>query len=793
MAEQIAKLYAEIGADISGLKRGLNQAENALEGTKRAVLGLGIALTGALAGAGLMQAGFELDKTMRNIRAVTGKTAAEMATLTGEIAKLGSNSTIGLQATADAFYDVAGGVDDASKHMGILQASLALAEAGQASMQTATQGLISVMNAYGDSAGSATTVSDVFTRTVGLGVGTMDEFVSAMSPIAGVMKNAGIEFQDLGYMMAFMTKKGVPASQAASRLQQAVVSILKPNKAMAEGLKKIGIESGSAALKQYGLAGVLGRLGWSVNNSTDAMAEMVGSVEALSAATILNGPDLEEFIGLFEDGMKGATAAARALQLESPSAKIEIFLNQLKGAGAQIGQAAVALLGTALSVVPQIIQDLWTNNFLGIPKAVESAVAALAKPFEALRSAVSEFFDNIFNPKKTDPGDAWFKQFGQRFSKEKMDVLVGGEEIGPTLGERIQKAVEAVGPKIMAALANLGNSIKGWFVSTFQISPEMLKTIEALLKPLKEAFDNLAEVNWGNIALAAAPLLGLAAGIGALGGAMTLLKNVAVFWLLTEFLKVLSDSIDVLKVQGIGPALEAVGKGLLSIPADAAVGLGNLLGIDVKAGITAFQEGIDKIPIIIDEIRKKLEQAWTDISNTVSAAVAPIGKAFNDIATAIDNALRPILTFIQQVIDKIKEFLGISAQAKAETLGPPVPAPAPAPPPVPTVPKATGMGGAAAAAANARIAAAYEEWKKTHPGETNPKVRAAGGPVSTGRAYLVGERGPELFSPFSAGRIIPNRAISGGGQVTINLVANGINNPIALTNMIQAELKRRNA
>jgi len=48
--------------------------------------------------------------------------------------------------------------------------------------------------------------------------------------------------------------------------------------------------------------------------------------------------------------------------------------------------------------------------------------------------------------------------------------------------------------------------------------------------------------------------------------------------------------------------------------------------------------------------------------------------------------------------------------------------------------------------------------------------RANGGPVSSGTSYLVGERGPELFTPSSSGRIIPNGA---GGGATINLTVNG--------------------
>ncbi len=48
-------------------------------------------------------------------------------------------------------------------------------------------------------------------------------------------------------------------------------------------------------------------------------------------------------------------------------------------------------------------------------------------------------------------------------------------------------------------------------------------------------------------------------------------------------------------------------------------------------------------------------------------------------------------------------------------------------------------------------------------------ARAAGGSVSAGQAYRVGEFGAETFIPNSSGRIVPN---AGGGAVTINL--NGV-------------------
>ncbi|MGE0845843.1 MAG: tape measure protein [Flavobacteriaceae bacterium] len=51
--------------------------------------------------------------------------------------------------------------------------------------------------------------------------------------------------------------------------------------------------------------------------------------------------------------------------------------------------------------------------------------------------------------------------------------------------------------------------------------------------------------------------------------------------------------------------------------------------------------------------------------------------------------------------------------------------------------------------------------------------RASGGPVSGNRAYVVGERGPELFYPGRSGTITPNKAISGGvGGTVVNVINN---------------------
>lgn len=48
----------------------------------------------------------------------------------------------------------------------------------------------------------------------------------------------------------------------------------------------------------------------------------------------------------------------------------------------------------------------------------------------------------------------------------------------------------------------------------------------------------------------------------------------------------------------------------------------------------------------------------------------------------------------------------------------------------------------------------------------------AGGPVWSDRAYMVGERGPELFVPRASGTIVPHGGAGGGNPVTVNMVVN---------------------
>lgn len=68
---------------------------------------------------------------------------------------------------------------------------------------------------------------------------------------------------------------------------------------------------------------------------------------------------------------------------------------------------------------------------------------------------------------------------------------------------------------------------------------------------------------------------------------------------------------------------------------------------------------------------------------------------------------------------------------------------------------------------------------------------ADGGPVQGNEAYIIGERGPELFVPNASGTIVPNHMLMGGGQ-TVNYNGPYIANMQAIDTQSAAQFLARN-
>jgi TP901 family phage tail tape measure protein len=292
------------------------------------------------------------ESSMKNIQAITGMTSREAEKLGTELNRIGGTSAAGPLAVADAYSDVAGGITKIAAQMPVLENALALAEAGQADLAVATNGLVKIMNSYNFTTGEVAEIneraawaSDVMTQAVGMGVGSMNEFVTAMAPVSGLAASVGVGFDEIGSTMAYMTATTDTAATAGTKLQAFMAALQRPSDSLAQALAAVGITSGSAMLAEYGLAASAQIVSDAFGGNQDAIAQAMGRMEAVKAIVSLTGSTYSDFAAEFGSSMAGITASAQAVQTQSYESKLARFKAASSSLKVTTGQDINAIKG----------------------------------------------------------------------------------------------------------------------------------------------------------------------------------------------------------------------------------------------------------------------------------------------------------------------------------------------------------------------------------------------------------------------------------------------------------------
>ena len=169
-----------------------------------------------------------------------------------------------------------------------------------------------------------------------------------------------------------------------------------------------------------------------------------------------------------------------------------------------------------------------------------------------------------------------------------------------------------------------------------------------------------------------------------------------------------------------------------------------------------------------EEARKKALQAERDRLKAAKAAHEAAKKAAADIialnksiGSSMENALMSMVDGTKSVKDAFKDMAREIIKELYRIY---------------VVKKITGM-----------ITGAIEGKFAPDVGATaNPHTRANGGPVSAGGRYIVGERGPEVFTPAMSGTITPNSGGGGGGTTIVQ----NINVSTGVQQTVRAEIRQ---
>ncbi len=222
------RAFVELFADDSKLVRGLRRAEKKVKAFGDGVRNLGLKMMalGTAIAAPLLASGTafgDFETQMKMVSTMLDEPEKHMDTFTQGIRKLAVEFGESTDVLAKGLYDLLSASVDPARALDVLRVATKAAKGGMTDTAVAVDGLTSVLNAFGMSAGQAGHVADVMFQTVKRGKLTFPDLAANIGKVAPMARAAGMSMEDMMAAIATMTRQGLSAEEATTRL----VNILK--------------------------------------------------------------------------------------------------------------------------------------------------------------------------------------------------------------------------------------------------------------------------------------------------------------------------------------------------------------------------------------------------------------------------------------------------------------------------------------------------------------------------------------------------------------------------------------
>ena len=183
---------------------------------------------------------------------------------------------------------------------------------GVTTLETAVDGVTSVINAYGREAITAQRASDLMFTAVRLGKTNFEQLSASLFNVVPSAVTAGVKFEEVAAVLARLTAQGTPTSVATTQLRQAILALVAPSVKTAKIMKDMGLEFDKAKLAQVGLAGAFQQVIDAADGDLQVLRRLLGSTDALQAVLGITGQNSAAFADALAqmEGAAGATNKA---------------------------------------------------------------------------------------------------------------------------------------------------------------------------------------------------------------------------------------------------------------------------------------------------------------------------------------------------------------------------------------------------------------------------------------------------------------------------------------------------
>lgn len=386
MTDDIASLQIRVLTDqVESANRRLATLEATGDRTERSLSKLAKvrfgAVVGGLAAAGISTAALgaaankatrewlQYDKAIREVNSITSQTRAEFTAMRRDVVDL--SVALGVDATTAArgLYQALSAGVPRENAISFLETAAKAAIAGVTTVDVAVDGLTNTINAFKIPVTDAERVADKLFATVVNGKTTFEELSTNLSKASVPAAALGVDLDELLAVVIGITKQGTPTAEAFTQIKATITALLDPSNELQAVYQKLGVESGRAAIQQFGFAGTLEAVRQAYDGNDSALVKALRTSEAYNGVLSVTGANLREVKGA-TDAVKNSTGLMGTAYSEN-SATLENALNSLKSSAISLVETMENSLGIissfteALRWAAQSISDLSGASFSG--------------------------------------------------------------------------------------------------------------------------------------------------------------------------------------------------------------------------------------------------------------------------------------------------------------------------------------------------------------------------------------------------------------------------------------------
>lgn len=277
------------------------------------------------------------------------------------------------------------------------------ATAGASELNTAVDGLSSVVNTYGSDVISVGEVSDQVFTAIRLGKTNFDEIAGSISNVAPVASDFGVAFGDVAASLASLTALGTPTSEATTQIRAAIAELGKDGTAAAKVFEDAAGTSFPKFIREGGnFQEALQVMSQAADDSGKSVLDMFGSIEAGSAAASLTGRAGSKILSDAMDEM-AASAGATETAFETMNQGVDVsfarFQAAVAAAGIQMGErfapavaSGIDMATAAMERFPDALDKIAsTLESTGAAEALRNIFSGVSDTAQALRPLLQGF------------------------------------------------------------------------------------------------------------------------------------------------------------------------------------------------------------------------------------------------------------------------------------------------------------------------------------------------------------------------------------------------------------------